>query len=81
MKAIDETDYPAPTLEAMSAIAHDRGLELSPDRIGRARDFLATFRHEVEQNRLIDLSFLPPYFEPETALQWIESGGRSQSSS
>jgi hypothetical protein len=72
-------DQALPTEETLSAIARDRGLTLSPERLHNARRFLATFRHELELLREVDLSFLPPYIEPQTALRWIENGGRSES--
>jgi hypothetical protein len=36
------------------------------------------FRHELELLRSVRLEFLPPYVQPETALRWIENGGRSR---
>jgi hypothetical protein len=81
VKNFGDADDRIPSLETLTTIARDRGLELSPERIRIARDFLARFRHELDQIRQVDLNFLPPYIEPQTAVRWIENGGRSQSSS
>lgn len=67
-----------PTEEVFAALAADRGLRLSPERLEAARAMHVKFRDELEQLRSVHLEFLPPYIEPETALRWIENGGRSE---
>ena len=67
-----------PTEEVFAALAADRGLELSAERMATARAMHVKFRHELEQLRSVRLEFLPPYIEPETAVKWIENGGRSR---
>jgi hypothetical protein len=68
-----------PTEVLLTAIVLDRHLSLSPDSLRLARSFLARFRQQVEQVRSVELAFLPPYIEPQTAVRWIENGGRSKS--
>ena len=68
-----------PSEDLLTAIVLDRHLSLSPDRLRLARSFLGRFRPEVEQMRSVELAFLPPYIEPQTAMRWIENGGRSKS--
>jgi hypothetical protein len=65
-----------PTMEILEAIAADRGLDLDRERIEAALEMHAKFRHELDLLRSVDLSPLPPYIQPETALRWIENGGR-----
>lgn len=67
-----------PTEEVFAALAADRGLLLDPERLEAARAMHVRFRRELEQLRSVRLEFLPPYIEPETALRWIENGGRSE---
>ena len=67
-----------PTEEVFAAIAADRGLQLSPERLEAARAMHVKFRHELELLRSVRLEFLPPYSEPQTAVRWIETGGRSK---
>jgi hypothetical protein len=67
-----------PTAEIFAALAADRGLELSPERLENARAMHVRFRHELELLRSTRLEFLPPYIEPQTAVRWIENGGRSK---
>ncbi len=67
-----------PTEEVFAAIAADRGLKLSPERLETARAMHVKFRSELEQLRSVRLEFLPPYIEPETAVKWIENGGHSR---
>lgn len=67
-----------PTEEVFAALAADRGLKLSDERMATARAMHVKFRHELELLRSVFLEFLPPYIEPETAVKWIENGGRSQ---
>jgi hypothetical protein len=66
----------APTVEILEAIAADRGLELDRERIEIALEMHAKFRHELDSLRGVELSSLPPYIQPETALRWIENGGQ-----
>ena len=66
-----------PTLETLTAIAQDRGLELDRERLELALEMHVKFRHELDQLRAVYLSPLPPYIQPETAQRWIENGGRS----
>jgi len=61
------------------AITSDRSLGLSGDQLKMARDFLSRYRRELEQIRSVQLAFLPPYIEPQTAVRWIEHGGHSKS--
>jgi hypothetical protein len=65
-----------PTIEIFEAIVDDRGLRLDQERIQAALDMHAKFRHELDLLRQVELSPLPPYIQPETALRWIENGGR-----
>ena len=65
-----------PTVEVFEAIAADRGLTLDRERIEVALEMHAKFRHELDLLRSVELSPLPPYIQPETALRWIENGGR-----
>jgi hypothetical protein len=65
----------------VTAIALERGLNLTDEQIGDAAAFLARFEDELQILRSVDLPFLPPYPEPGTALRWIENGGRSTSRS
>jgi hypothetical protein len=67
-----------PTEEVIAALAADRGLTLSAERLEAARAMHAKFRHELELLRSVRLEFLPPYIEPQTAVRWIENGGRSK---
>ncbi len=67
-----------PTEQLFTAIAADRGLQLSPERIEAARAMHVRFRQELELLRSVRLEFLPPYIEPQTAVRWIERGGRSK---
>lgn len=67
-----------PTEEIFAALAADRGLDLSRERLEAARAMHVRFRHQLEQLRSIPLEFLPPYIEPHTAVRWIENEGRSQ---
>jgi hypothetical protein len=67
-----------PTPEVFAAMAADRGLELSPERLETARAMHVRFRRELDLLRGTRLEFLPPYIEPETAVRWIENGGRSR---
>lgn len=66
-----------PSEEVFAAIAADRDLRLDPERLEAARAMHVRFRHELELLRSVRLEFLPPYIEPDTALRWIENGGRS----
>jgi hypothetical protein len=65
-----------PTLEIFESIVADRGLHLDPERIEAALEMHAKFRPELDLLRSVELSPLPPYIQPETALRWIENGGR-----
>jgi hypothetical protein len=67
-----------PTEELIRLMAADRGLEISPERLEAALAMHAKFRHELDLLRSVRLEFLPPYIEPETAVRWIENGGRSK---
>jgi hypothetical protein len=67
-----------PSEEVFAAIAADRGLHLTPERLEAAREMHVRFRQELELLRSVRLEFLPPYIEPETAVRWIENGGRSE---
>ena len=67
-----------PTEETFAALAADRGLDLSRERLETARAMHVRFRHQLEQLRSIRLEFLPPYIEPQTAVRWIENEGRTQ---
>lgn len=67
-----------PTEELFAEISADRGLKLSPERLATARAMHVKFRHELENLRAVRLEFLPPYIEPQTAVRWIENGGRSE---
>jgi hypothetical protein len=66
-----------PTIEIFEALAADRGLTISRERIEAALEMHAKFRHELDLLRSVELSPLPPYIQPETALRWIENGGRT----
>ena len=66
-----------PTIEIFEALAADRGLTISRERIEAALEMHEKFRHELDLLRSVELSPLPPYIQPETALRWIESGGRT----
>jgi hypothetical protein len=65
-----------PTVEILQAIAADRGLELSLDRVQLALEMHAKFRPELDRLRDVPLDYVPTYIEPATALRWIENGGR-----
>jgi hypothetical protein len=67
-----------PTEELIALMAADRGLDLSADRLEAAWAMHAKFRHELDLLRSVRLEFLPPYIEPQTAVRWIENGGRSE---
>jgi hypothetical protein len=67
-----------PTAEVFAALAADRGLELTVERLEAARAMHVMFRHELDLLRSTHLEFLPPYIEPQTAVRWIENGGRSR---
>lgn len=67
-----------PTPEVFAAMAADRGLELTSERLETARAMHVRFRHELELLRSTRLEFLPPYIEPETAVRWIENRGRAR---
>ena len=70
-----------PTEDVLAAMARDRDLSMTPAMLRLASEFLKRYRHELEQLRAVDLSFLPPNIEPQTAVRWIENGGRSPSQS
>jgi hypothetical protein len=78
-RGVQHIEGSMPAEDLLAAIVLDRNLSLSPERLGLARDFLTRFRKELDQVRSVELAFLPPYIEPETAVRWIENGGRSQS--
>lgn len=67
--------------DLVTAIDADRGLGLSDEQLADATSFLSRFRHELETLRSVQLEFLPPYVEPQTAVRWIENGGRTTSRS
>lgn len=67
-----------PSAVVFAALAADRGLELSPERLEAARAMHVRFRQELQLLRSTRLEFLPPYIEPETAVRWIENGGHSE---
>jgi hypothetical protein len=67
-----------PTEELIALMAADRGLHLSEERIRAAWEMHARFRGELDLLRSVRLEFLPPYIEPQTAVRWIENGGRSE---
>lgn len=67
-----------PTAEFFAALAADRGLDLAPERLEAARAMHVRFRQELDLLRSTRLEFLPPYIEPQTAVRWIENGGRSK---
>lgn len=67
-----------PTADVFAALAADRGLEFSAERLEAARAMHVRFRHELELLRSTRLEFLPPYIEPQTAVRWIENGGHSE---
>lgn len=67
-----------PTEVLLAEMAADRGLRLSPERIQAAHAMHVRFRQELELLRSVRLEFLPPYIEPQTAVRWIENGGRSK---
>lgn len=67
-----------PTEGLFAEISADRGLALPPERIEAARAMHLRFRHELELLRTVRLEFLPPYIEPQTAVRWIERGGKSK---
>jgi len=67
-----------PTEEVFAALAADRGLDLSHERLETARAMHVRFRSELELLRSTRLEFLPPYIEPQTAVRWIENGGHSK---
>ena len=71
----------APSRELMEAIATERDLKLSAEQLAETRDFLIRYHAELDALRAVALEFLPPYIEPQTALRWIENGGRSRSAS
>jgi hypothetical protein len=70
-----------PDTDLITAIAINRGLELSDEQLADARSFHERYRHELSTLRLVQLAFLPPFIEPQTAVRWIENGGRSRSRS
>lgn len=72
-------DARAPNRELIEAIATERHLKLSAEQLAEARDFLVRYGAELNALRAVELKFLPPYIEPQTALRWIENGGRSRS--
>ena len=67
-----------PTEAVFAALASDRGLDVTPERLETARQMHVRFRGELETLRSVHLEFLPPYIEPETAVRWIENGGHSR---
>ncbi len=67
------------TEDVLDGITRDRGLQLEPDKLQLARAFIRRYRRELEQIRSVELAFLPPYIEPQTAVRWIDNGGRSKS--
>jgi hypothetical protein len=73
---VSEIKKTTPTIEIFEAIAADRGLRLERERIEAALEMHAKFRPELDLLRSVELSPLPPYIQPETALRWIENGGR-----
>jgi hypothetical protein len=65
-----------PTAEILQAIAADRGLDISVQRVRLALEMHAKFRPELDRLRGVPLQYVPSYVEPATALRWIEYGGR-----
>lgn len=72
----DERTKAQPTIDTLRAIAADRGLAISDERLEPAVAMHAKFRPELERLRAVRLDFVPSYIEPATALQWIQNGGR-----
>jgi hypothetical protein len=68
---------PEPRVETFQAILADQGVEMSADRIATAVEAHAKIRPELERLRQVELPLLPGGVEPQTALRWIENGGRS----
>lgn len=65
-----------PTVEILRAIAVDRRLELTSERLAAALEMHAKFRPKLDRLRAVRLDYVPSYIEPATALQWIQNGGR-----
>jgi hypothetical protein len=79
---MNHADPGAMTMRALiAAINADRGLGLSDEQLADAAVFLNRFRNELATLRAVQLEFLPPYVEPQTAVRWIEDGGHTRSQS
>ena len=70
------TRQTTPTVEILEAIAADRGLEIDRQRLETALEMHRKFRPELDMLRGVELSPIPPYIQPATALRGIENGGR-----
>jgi hypothetical protein len=68
---------PKPTLETFQAIIADQDIELAAEQLAAAVEAHAKLRPELERLREVELPLLPEAVEPQTALRWIENGGRS----
>jgi hypothetical protein len=61
----------------LEAMLEERGVSLPSERVAAAAATREKLRHEFDKLRAVDLTFLPPYLEPATALRWIEHYGSS----
>jgi len=61
------------TVEYLRRVLIDRGLSLPQKNLESAAATHEKLRHEFEKLNSVELRFLPPYIEPATAIQWIES--------
>jgi hypothetical protein len=65
-----------PNVEDFEAILRDRDISMSRERVKAAVELHARLRPELDRLRAVRLEYLSP-IEPATAVQWIESEGRS----
>ncbi len=64
----------------LQAILEERGISIPEENVRSAAATADKLRGEFEKLRSVELEFLPPYFEPATAVQWIESYGEADTS-
>lgn len=67
--------------QLLRAILEERGIDLPDENIRSAAATSEKLRHEFEKLRSVKLEFLPPYIEPATAVQWLESFGEQETAS
>jgi len=66
-----------PSSATLQVLADLQGVTLPPARVAEAAAGYATLHEQIVAMRAVPFAFLESVIEPATALQWLESGGRS----